>query len=607
MVVTEVDEDGNEADFDLDNGVDFIIQPWADAERIGNAIANSKNLLKLDIQEFWEPSQVVAAPWLFDVFRGLTRNRSIEHLEIYDVQHTAWSPFEIINPFFENNRNLRCIQLHSIDLSVHFESFLIALSLCDDNQLERISLNGNNLGGKRVTKFINALQDHRNLLELEIVDNSMSRIGFLALSKLLQHPKSKIHCLKVGDSFTSQHSFGDEYITILTGALVVNKTIKILAFDGHNVTANGWRVFSCILFSPICSLERLTLHGVRLDDEGITFIGDSLVKNKVLNYLNLSYNSQITPVGWQGFSICLRSSTCALQELDLSSCGAVNGIAGGLATNTSVKTMNISYCRINDAGAIEIADSLAVNSSLKVLKIDHNDSVTAAGWVGFFNRLTDSACSLEELHIHSSRIDDEGAAALVDLLDSLITLKCLKLTHCNMITTNGWRAIARVPQRSSVTTLDLGGDNINDDTVISCAMALASNKCLRNLTLHGREITDRIWRAFTNILCDNSSPQSTYYCNHTLQRIRIENNWNPMQVPKKIARVLKLNAKHEDKKSLVRQKIIANHFSEIDTRAFSVMSAPVLTQALEWIGRDILGFSLMYQVSRAVLVPKLFE
>jgi hypothetical protein len=95
VVVTEVDEDGNEADFDLDNGVDFIIQPWADAERIGNAIANSKNLLKLDIQEFWEPSQVVAAPWLFDVFRGLSRNRSIEHLEIFDVQHTHGVPLRL--------------------------------------------------------------------------------------------------------------------------------------------------------------------------------------------------------------------------------------------------------------------------------------------------------------------------------------------------------------------------------------------------------------------------------------------------------------------------------------------------------------------------------
>jgi hypothetical protein len=191
VVVTEVDEDGNEADFDLDNGVDFIIQPWADADRIGDAIANSRHLLKLDIQEFWEQSQVVAAPWLFDVFRGIARNRTIEHLEIYDVQRTAWSPFDVISHFLEHNRNLRCIHLHSFDLSVHFESFLFALSLCDDNQLERISLSHNNLGGKKVTKFINALQDHRNLLDLEIVDNSMSRIGFLALSKLL-HTASQV-------------------------------------------------------------------------------------------------------------------------------------------------------------------------------------------------------------------------------------------------------------------------------------------------------------------------------------------------------------------------------------------------------------------------------
>lgn len=89
VVVIEVDEDGNEANIDeendLDNGVGFIVQPWADAERIGNAIANSRHLLKFFIQEFCMRSQALAAPWLFDVFRGLARNRSIEHLEIFDV------------------------------------------------------------------------------------------------------------------------------------------------------------------------------------------------------------------------------------------------------------------------------------------------------------------------------------------------------------------------------------------------------------------------------------------------------------------------------------------------------------------------------------------
>jgi hypothetical protein len=99
----------------------------------------------------------------------------------------------------------------------------------------------------------------------------------------------------------------------------------------------------------------------------------------------------------------------------------------------------------------------------------------------------------------------------------------------------------------------------------------------------------------------------------------MENNWNRMQVPKKIARVLKMNAKHKDKVDLARQKIIANHFSASmmtlikfssfppslpDTQAFSVMLVPVLPHAIEWIGRDDQGSSLMYQVSRSVLVPK---
>jgi hypothetical protein len=48
----------------------------------------------------------------------------------------------------------------------------------------------------------------------------------------------------------------------------------------------------------------------------------------------------------------------------------VNGIAGALAVNTSVKQLNISNCSMTNAGAIEIADALAVNSTLKVLKMN---------------------------------------------------------------------------------------------------------------------------------------------------------------------------------------------------------------------------------------------
>lgn len=137
---------------------------------------------------------------------------------------------------------------------------------------------------------------------------------------------------------------------------------------------------------------------------------------------------------------------------------------------------------------------------------------------------------------------------------------------------------------------------------------------LRNLILHGHEITDRIWGAFSNILCDNSSVQSTYLSNHTLHTLETTgyyagDNWTQVQVPDNIARVVELNETNQDKVVLARQKIISNHFSasRINTQAFAVMSVPVLPHAIEWIGRDLLGFSLLYQVSRSVLVPKLFD
>ena len=278
-----------------DNDARFILAPWADAERIGDAIANSTNLLKLSICHFNDEFRVFLS--LIDLFHGIARNRFIEHLDIWGVHRDRFlleSPFEIISPFFEHNHNLCSICLHSFDLTAYFDSFLRALSLCHKDQLKRISLIDNGLVDKEIAKFVNALQDHHNLLMLDISSNEISHNGFLALSKLLHQPWSKIHSLRVNQS----DYIGDKCITLLSGALVVNKTIKILEVDGRNVTSNGWSTLSCV----ICSLEQLTVRR-DLDDESITAIGDSLVKNKVLNYLDLCGNRQITEAGWDCFSV----------------------------------------------------------------------------------------------------------------------------------------------------------------------------------------------------------------------------------------------------------------------------------------------------------------
>ncbi len=60
---------------------------------------------------------------------------------------------------------------------------------------------------------------------------------------------------------------------------------------------------------------------------------------------------------------------------------------------------------------------------------------------------------------------------------------------------------------------------------------------------------------------------------------------------------------------VARQKIIPHHFSgadaSIEVRGFASMDTKLLPQAIQWIGRDELGFSLMHQFIRDI--PSLFE
>jgi hypothetical protein len=86
-------------------------------------------------------------------------------------------------------------------------------------------------------------------------------------------------------------------------------------------------------------------------------------------------------------------------------------------------------------------------------------------------------------------LEDQGAAALVNLLASMSTLQLLKLNRCFSITTNGWREFAQLLQNGSkVKTLELIGDNLNEEVVIDFATALANNSSLSKLQICGSKI-----------------------------------------------------------------------------------------------------------------------
>ena len=149
---------------------------------------------------------------------------------------------------------------------------------------------------------------------------------------------------------------------------------------------------------------------------------------------------------------------------------------------------------------------------------------------------------------------------------------------------------------------------MNDARARAIVSALSGNSCLRELCLLKNErITDNIWDDILNMLCDRTSVGSIMYSsNHTLQSILID-----LPIPAEVAFLLAMN-RNEDRSEAIRGKLLKYHFSDrgdgdkcANIHVFAQMSESMMPIALEWIGRNRFGFSLMYEVVQ--VLPAMFN
>ena len=160
----------------------------------------------------------------------------------------------------------------------------------------------------------------------------------------------------------------------------------------------GCKSLRKVLEHPRSKLKDLCLSNCQLDDEKILSLTDVLMGNNTLKRLSLSRNTKITSVGWRALSTVLQYPNCKLIDLDLRNTG------------------------INDDVARLLGSALS-GSSVKVLDLENNRSISSAGWQMFFNQLTQT--SLESLIlICNNHIDDNSLASLA----GISTLKSLDLS-----------------------------------------------------------------------------------------------------------------------------------------------------------------------------------
>ena len=280
----------------------------------------------------------------------------------------------------------------------------------------------------------------------------------------------------------------------------------------------------------------------------------------------------------------------------------------------SLIELDLSGCNVNDEGASDIFLALAGIATLKKLILKNARDITSVGWVACFQRLLDSRSALETLNFAGNPIADEGASVLASLLGShMSTVLTLNLNDNDSITTNGWRAFSNVLAPTSTSKLkrlrseDKTSYVVNDDVMIEFIAALAKNNSLNELGLGCSGVSTYSLGALVHVLCDRSSIANVCNSNHSLNIFEFVDSDDVEKVQHDELDVLLDMNKNPDKNEVIRTKLIPFFFSNTDyiRRVFGSIDIPMMPDVMEWIGRDRLGRSVMFELCRSM--PELFQ
>jgi len=287
-----------------------------------------------------------------------------------------------------------------------------------------------------------------------------------------------------------------------------------------------------VLEHPRSELKDLCLSNCQLDDQRISTLCDSLLSNNTLKRLSLSRNTKITSVGWRELLTVLQYPNCKLVDLDLRNTGINDEVAsllGSALSGSSVKVLDLECNRsISSAGwqmffnqlaqtSIEslilicnnnIDDdalaSLAGISSLKSLDLSCNSVITPSGWQSFFNSLQRRGAQLKKLDVSETELGDVSLASLRSLLSSMTTLKTLNMMSRNIarMSTHGWVSFFNTIQDSNLdlVKLDVSGNNIDDDGLQLLIRIASRMSSLKHLHLGSNRVTTAGWQALTDYL-----------------------------------------------------------------------------------------------------------
>ncbi len=296
-------------------------------------------------------------------------------------------------------------------------------------------------------------------------------------------------------------------------------------------------------------LRQLRINYLPQEREKVEALMEGINRNQSI--FSLIISTDLGGVSFRNLSPFLRSNN-NLADLQLNfevGLEFARSIAFALGESPCKSLTHLVFeeCNLSDEGFAEIAAALRIQPQLEELRLEDNN-IGSMGCITLGDTLRGWGTSkLKFLGLNINAIDDQGLQALVAGMTNT-TIEELHLSY-NMITAAGLRSLRTFFQSEgcSLRHLSLHGINFGDEGAVALAEGLMGNKSLLHLDFDPDDsgITDVGWAAFSKLLCDPSSINSTYLSNHTLEMITgaprdVKNylTWNKLGHPA-ICKILK--------------------------------------------------------------------
>lgn len=259
-----------------------------------------------------------------------------------------------------------------------------------------------------------------------------------------------------------------------------------------------------------------------------------------------------------------------------------------LKNNSSISLLQLCECNVTESLGAGVLKSFGDRlSKLTELTISDCNFGGGGGAVVFVLR---KCRHLKKVNLIRNGIDNAILADIVTSFQCQRELENICLTDNIIEGVAGCNTLVHLLQdnaMSNLATLRLDRNLIDDDGLLALAAGLYNNVKLKRLELFGIDITESVFSdAFSQVLCDTSSVNSTYLSNHTLQFVRIDWETYPFSA------YLEMNAASD--KSRVAIKKILRHHSNIDMMPFFEWELKALPIATRWFDKAI-GFAATSQ------------